>query len=45
MSPNIVVDPRSVGGLADVASVDYKYDYPENLDLRPGAILHNYIHR
>ena len=41
--PNIVVDPRSVGGLADVASVDYKYEYPNGLNLRPGSVLHNSI--
>lgn len=41
--PNIVVDPRSVGGLADVTSVDYKYEYPNGLNLRPGSLLHNNI--
>lgn len=41
--PNILYDPKSIASSANLTSVEYNYDYPNGLNLRPGSKLHERI--
>ncbi|MCK4330889.1 hypothetical protein KAX02_13750 [candidate division WOR-3 bacterium] len=38
-----ILDPNKDRNAIELGKVDYKYDYPGDLDLRPGSKLHNRI--